>query len=301
MTVICGICLEKIKEPVSLRCGHVFDKQCIELYFEVTQLCPNCKCQSSKEQLHRIYLNSTSSIPSQKTEKTLLDLKSHQQIVNTMVNQIAELNNTIEATKEAFQPTLREVEQLKANNYICSKNYEAVARTNQSLAMMNETLRNKNGELKIRDEALTAENEIYKLRNSKLKSANDSLTKENQKLKEDTDLSKIANTQLMKDICGHVRKNEKLEDDIKKLAHENSSLRISIETLKEEVNHTNMCTNCLCQLLPHVRFGRRMAPPPPLPLPLPPPPQPTFDRAYSRERIESLFMEPRNNVTNTTE
>ncbi|KAI7900552.1 uncharacterized protein BX663DRAFT_488182 [Cokeromyces recurvatus] len=57
MQIICSICIENITEPVSLTCGHVFDKTCIQCHFDVTTLCPLCKYDCHNDSFKTLYLS----------------------------------------------------------------------------------------------------------------------------------------------------------------------------------------------------------------------------------------------------
>ena len=47
---VCSICLEKyfdeedLKKVVSLKCKHLFHKECIDTWFRINKNCPMCKC-----------------------------------------------------------------------------------------------------------------------------------------------------------------------------------------------------------------------------------------------------------------
>lgn len=60
MSVSCTICVEIIAADDVLatpgRCGHVFHKNCLNLWWQRTKVCPQCRAPIGKE-FSRIYLN----------------------------------------------------------------------------------------------------------------------------------------------------------------------------------------------------------------------------------------------------
>jgi RING-type zinc-finger len=56
-----GICLEKVTEPIALKCGHIFDRHCIKkLLSRGRYTCPGKSKGSSKKEFikyHNIYEN----------------------------------------------------------------------------------------------------------------------------------------------------------------------------------------------------------------------------------------------------
>uniref|UniRef100_A0A336MPX6 CSON005027 protein n=2 Tax=Culicoides sonorensis TaxID=179676 RepID=A0A336MPX6_CULSO len=54
----CPICLcEPMKEPMSLFCGHIFCKDCINDALKIKKKCPTCNKVVAVTKMHRIYLN----------------------------------------------------------------------------------------------------------------------------------------------------------------------------------------------------------------------------------------------------
>lgn len=56
----CSICFSKIEESgehvlVSLNCGHVFGKVCVEKWISMSKRCPQCNLRASKRQIRRLY------------------------------------------------------------------------------------------------------------------------------------------------------------------------------------------------------------------------------------------------------
>ncbi|KAI7900566.1 uncharacterized protein BX663DRAFT_553874 [Cokeromyces recurvatus] len=72
MKVICSICIENISDPVSLECGHVFDRECIELCFRSSTVscCPYCKSHCRKDQIRRLYLSTDNEIATTTTRES---------------------------------------------------------------------------------------------------------------------------------------------------------------------------------------------------------------------------------------
>ena len=43
MNFMCGICRERLTEPVALPCGHTCDKECIDRWVLTRATCPECR------------------------------------------------------------------------------------------------------------------------------------------------------------------------------------------------------------------------------------------------------------------
>uniref|UniRef100_A0A8D0DT77 RING-type domain-containing protein n=1 Tax=Salvator merianae TaxID=96440 RepID=A0A8D0DT77_SALMN len=54
--ILCPICKEPMRNPVSVNCGHNFCENCIDQYFEkwsevAKMLCPVCRVRNKKESI----------------------------------------------------------------------------------------------------------------------------------------------------------------------------------------------------------------------------------------------------------
>ncbi|KAF3456619.1 hypothetical protein FNV43_RR01273 [Rhamnella rubrinervis] len=52
----CTICMDKLIEETSTKCGHIFCKKCIEKVLDTQRKCPTCRHKLTKRDIIRIYL-----------------------------------------------------------------------------------------------------------------------------------------------------------------------------------------------------------------------------------------------------
>nr|XP_034578532.1 E3 ubiquitin-protein ligase RNF4-like isoform X2 [Setaria viridis] len=60
-TFTCPICWNKMEEPATTPCGHIFCNTCIKQAIKVQKRCPTCRKGLRATSVHRIYLPSTAS------------------------------------------------------------------------------------------------------------------------------------------------------------------------------------------------------------------------------------------------
>ncbi|KAL5542680.1 hypothetical protein UlMin_010390 [Ulmus minor] len=59
-TFTCGICIDKLVEETSTKCGHIFCKNCIEVAIAKLRKCPTCRRKLRKQDTIRVYLPTAS-------------------------------------------------------------------------------------------------------------------------------------------------------------------------------------------------------------------------------------------------
>ncbi|KAE8806526.1 E3 ubiquitin-protein ligase BRE1A [Hordeum vulgare] len=52
----CPVCLNKLVEPSTTKCGHIFCTECIKQAIQFQKKCPTCRKALRKNNFHRIYL-----------------------------------------------------------------------------------------------------------------------------------------------------------------------------------------------------------------------------------------------------
>uniref|UniRef100_A0A453PUK1 RING-type domain-containing protein n=1 Tax=Aegilops tauschii subsp. strangulata TaxID=200361 RepID=A0A453PUK1_AEGTS len=52
----CPVCLNKLVEPSTTKCGHIFCAECIKQAIQFQKKCPTCRKALRKNNFHRIYL-----------------------------------------------------------------------------------------------------------------------------------------------------------------------------------------------------------------------------------------------------
>ncbi|XP_062198538.1 uncharacterized protein LOC133901258 [Phragmites australis] len=57
----CPVCLNKLEEPSTTICGHIFCAECIKLAIKVQKKCPTCRRSLRANNFHRIYLPNSAS------------------------------------------------------------------------------------------------------------------------------------------------------------------------------------------------------------------------------------------------
>uniref|UniRef100_A0A0C9RHG3 TSA: Wollemia nobilis Ref_Wollemi_Transcript_22003_940 transcribed RNA sequence n=1 Tax=Wollemia nobilis TaxID=56998 RepID=A0A0C9RHG3_9CONI len=55
----CPICMSTMEEETSTPCGHIFCKKCITSVIQLQKKCPTCRKKVTSNQIHRIYLFSS--------------------------------------------------------------------------------------------------------------------------------------------------------------------------------------------------------------------------------------------------
>uniref|UniRef100_A0A453L7G2 RING-type domain-containing protein n=1 Tax=Aegilops tauschii subsp. strangulata TaxID=200361 RepID=A0A453L7G2_AEGTS len=56
----CPVCWNKLDEPATTMCGHIFCTNCIKQAIQFQKKCPTCRKHLKMNNFHRIYLPNTS-------------------------------------------------------------------------------------------------------------------------------------------------------------------------------------------------------------------------------------------------
>lgn len=125
MKVECCICFEEFKlnnrdnRITSLKCGHLFHRNCIELWIKNSHSCPNCRDHASLRHFRDIFV-------------TNAENRRASDIFNsTIVNNFREVQDDL----------LREQESLEQLNQVLQLENDRLNRMNEALKTENEQLR----------------------------------------------------------------------------------------------------------------------------------------------------------------
>ncbi|KAI9474206.1 MAG: hypothetical protein EXX96DRAFT_581033 [Benjaminiella poitrasii] len=129
MKVICSICIEDITEPVSLACGHVFDKKCIQSHFcHSSPLCPHCKYDCHDYSFKTLYLSTVE--PDEKELESLHIKEATDRADQSLVDLVDDLKIKLAISESALQATSSDSIQLEED---LTKHMEDIKRKKEQL------------------------------------------------------------------------------------------------------------------------------------------------------------------------
>ncbi|KAI9474216.1 MAG: hypothetical protein EXX96DRAFT_581066 [Benjaminiella poitrasii] len=173
MKAICSICIEELTEPVSLECGHVFDRPCIDLCLRTSSLCPYCKGSFRREDMRRLFLNTNDD---ERTQSQTHNEEPFRQLLNEILPAFSEAQELINALTFKFDQTQRNNELLEQlleeKNHAINTLTEKLKRCTTATATEAWTVRETTSPVKttvdIHDQLLTVMKERHAIQNKYL-------------------------------------------------------------------------------------------------------------------------------------